>query len=266
MLRAISSFVPALVLAWGMAPVAMASDFDDGAANVKVSSDIGEFLAADSLFSPALAGWPNETGQLKGKAVYVGRGCEADGIFFGPPDAYLADPAGKVALIDRGACRFTTKVARAEAAGAIGAIVVNVPGDPAFGAGDWRIPMGPDFVPPAVGIPAVFVGFGDGSALAAAAPVNVNLLYKPFTLLKDALDKLPTLLSGKEKDDLKKLISRAAEIIEGDNPNYGEAALLAFQFQNEVISRFFEGKIELPAAQSLVDSSGHLGFRLSSLP
>jgi len=44
-------------------------------------------------------GWaPIDTG-FTGEVVYVGRGCEGD--------AYLANPAGKVALIDRGACNVS---------------------------------------------------------------------------------------------------------------------------------------------------------------
>jgi subtilisin family serine protease len=42
--------------------------------------------------------------------VFVGRGCNGD--------AYLADPAGKVALIERGACSFNEKATNALAAGA----------------------------------------------------------------------------------------------------------------------------------------------------
>jgi subtilisin family serine protease len=49
--------------------------------------------------------------------VHVGQGCLADD--------YLADPAGKVALIRRGACSFAEKVERAETAGAIGTVVAN---------------------------------------------------------------------------------------------------------------------------------------------
>jgi hypothetical protein len=66
--------------------------------------------------------------------VHVGRGCPADprpsppngtGSGVTVDDPYLADPAGKIALIERGACRFDNKVARAQRAGAIGVIVYN---------------------------------------------------------------------------------------------------------------------------------------------
>jgi subtilisin family serine protease len=49
--------------------------------------------------------------------VYVGRGCNAD--------AYEADPAGKVALIIRGACSFREKALKAQASGATAAVIHN---------------------------------------------------------------------------------------------------------------------------------------------
>lgn len=51
------------------------------------------------------------------EVVFVGRGCIGD--------AYLADPAGKVALIERGACTFNEKYQRAFSAGAAGVIIHN---------------------------------------------------------------------------------------------------------------------------------------------
>jgi hypothetical protein len=46
-----------------------------------------------------------------------------------PPrgDPYLADPAGKIALIERGLCRFDNKIAWAQLNGAVGAIVHDNP-------------------------------------------------------------------------------------------------------------------------------------------
>ena len=53
--------------------------------------------------------------------VFVGQGCNAD--------AYLADPNGKVALIERGVCSFAEKAARAINAGATAVVVHNnIPG------------------------------------------------------------------------------------------------------------------------------------------
>jgi len=53
--------------------------------------------------------------------VWVGRGCNSD--------AYLGDPSGKVALIERGVCTFAEKYNKAVAAGAVDVIIHNnVPG------------------------------------------------------------------------------------------------------------------------------------------
>lgn len=52
---------------------------------------------------------------VSGDVVYLGRGCIGD--------TYLADPAGKIALIDRGACNISEKIDRAANAGAIGTLI-----------------------------------------------------------------------------------------------------------------------------------------------
>ncbi len=67
---------------------------------------------------------------FEGEVVFVGRGC--------PSDAYLANPAGKIALIERGTCPFYDKVARAAAAGATAAIIFN--NQPAGGCPSQPIP------------------------------------------------------------------------------------------------------------------------------
>jgi hypothetical protein len=61
-----------------------------------------------------------------GEVVYVGRGCPAGSTTgSNPEDTYLADPTGKIALIERGGCRFDYKVAQAELKGAEAAIIFN---------------------------------------------------------------------------------------------------------------------------------------------
>jgi subtilisin family serine protease len=52
--------------------------------------------------------------------VYIGRGCNVSG-----GDTLLADPNGKIALIERGLCTFAEKVAFAENNGAVATIVHN---------------------------------------------------------------------------------------------------------------------------------------------
>jgi subtilisin family serine protease len=104
---------------------------------------------------PAIAGtYPNTetlpfapiaTGFSFRNIVYVGRGCPEGSIAEGSPaDAYLGNPAGKVALIDRGACNVSLKIDRAAKAGAVGVLIGLVaPGDAvgfSFGGGDTFVP------------------------------------------------------------------------------------------------------------------------------
>lgn len=82
-----------------------------------------------------------------------------------------AEVAGKIALVDRGACGFTVKVRNAQNAGAIAVIVANnAPGDPPPGLG------GSDAT---IAIPSIMVSQSLGVAikarLAAAEAVNVNV-------------------------------------------------------------------------------------------
>ena len=90
---------------------------------------------------------PPSTSPTAGQLVYVGRGCPAGSG--DPPlpadDPYLANPAGRIALIDRGLCAASLKTDRAADAGAIGVIIVdNVaaasPPVFAFGGGDTMVP------------------------------------------------------------------------------------------------------------------------------
>ncbi|HIF99780.1 MAG TPA: DUF4215 domain-containing protein [Myxococcales bacterium] len=68
---------------------------------------------------------------------------------------------GKIALIDRGDCNFTNKVANAQAAGAIGVIIVN-------NAGDSLLTMGG--TDPSITIPSLFIGQTHGAMLRAELP------------------------------------------------------------------------------------------------
>ncbi len=72
--------------------------------------------------------------------VYVGRGCNAD--------PYLADPAGKTALIARGTCSFGEKAAKAILAGATAVVIYN--STPGVFNGTLGTPL--DGVTPVVGI------------------------------------------------------------------------------------------------------------------
>jgi subtilisin family serine protease len=80
-----------------------------------------------------------------GIVAFVGRGCPAGSIGpTEPADPYLDNPAGKIALIDRGACNISLKIDRAARAGAIGVLIGLVaPGDAtsfSFGGGTMFVP------------------------------------------------------------------------------------------------------------------------------
>ncbi len=76
--------------------------------------------------------------------------------------AITDDVAGNIAVIDRGACTFTTKIANAEDAGAVGVLVVNnSAGDPTAMAHDGSIDL--------PSIPAAMVGKNEGAAIKTKA-------------------------------------------------------------------------------------------------
>jgi len=117
----------------------------------------GSYEAQVASFGPPL----RENGGTTGKMVVVddGAGVGSDGC-----EPIQNNLNGKLALIDRGACAFTTKVLNAQVAGAKGVIVVNnQPVGPA--------PMGGS--DPNVTIPSVGVTMNLGNAFKAAAAKNI---------------------------------------------------------------------------------------------
>jgi minor extracellular serine protease Vpr len=93
-----------------------------------------------------------------------------------------ADAAGKLAIIDRGNCTFSQKVANAKAAGAIAVLIVNnVAGDPTAMA---RTAGFDD------NIPAVMIGLNEGAALrkSGATTASASAVFSEFiTANKDIL-------------------------------------------------------------------------------
>ncbi|MBA2627116.1 MAG: hypothetical protein H0U85_03825, partial [Gemmatimonadales bacterium] len=99
-----------------------------------------------TLFDPAnrIQLYRRARGELAGRFVYVGRGCSA-GASVGmhadmvtpSPDPYLADPAGRIVMVDRSGqptqpdlakgsgCSVSDRVKRAQAAGATGVVVAQ---------------------------------------------------------------------------------------------------------------------------------------------
>jgi extracellular elastinolytic metalloproteinase len=128
---------------------------------------------AGQTFSGPMAGFGESlvtTGPITGDVVYVGRGCDpAYPIGSAQPipfDPYLADPAGKIALIDRGTCAFVGKVKKAEDLGALMVIVANNIAGPATAMG------GAD---PSITIPSVMITLDDGNTFKANPGNNVTI-------------------------------------------------------------------------------------------
>ena len=123
----------------------------------------GTYPAAGAAFGPQLSAIP----PVSANAVVVNDGVapESDGC-----EPLVGFPAGSIAVVDRGLCGFTLKVAHAQAAGAVGVVVVNnVPGDPGtMGGFDATIT-----------IPAVMVGLTEGTLLKANAPFAASLTTNP---------------------------------------------------------------------------------------
>src|SRR6201999_2281574 len=70
----------------------------------------------------ATVDWAPITGTTTGDIVYVGTAC--------PGDTLLANPSGKIALVDRGVCSISLKVDNVANSGAIGVVLGLVaPGD-----------------------------------------------------------------------------------------------------------------------------------------
>ena len=126
---------------------------------------------AGTYFGP-MAGFGESlvtTGPISGEVVYVGRGCDPAYQTAVPPiplDPYLADPDGKIALIDRGICTFTSKVKKAQDEGALMVIVANNAPGPAT-------PMGGS--DPTITIPSVMVTQDDGALFRDNVPFNATV-------------------------------------------------------------------------------------------
>jgi len=122
---------------------------------------------AGTYFGP-MAGFGESlvtTGPISGEVVYVGRGCDPAFQAGQPLDPYLANPAGKIALIDRGSCTFVAKVKKAQVNGALMVIVVNNVAGPPIGMG------GADFT---IVIPSVMISLADGTLFKANVPLNAT--------------------------------------------------------------------------------------------
>lgn len=134
--------------------------FDDALRITAPASAAADLSFREAAFTPTL----RESGAVSGELVLADDGEPATTTGDAAPDdacenlGNAADLQGRIALIRRGGCTFQDKIARAEAAGALAAVVYNnVAGATVVMSGTRG----------SVDIPAVMIGNADGEALAA---------------------------------------------------------------------------------------------------
>lgn len=128
----------------------------------------GDYAASGAVFGPTFT----STGPITGNVIYVGRGCDPAYGGAVPLDLYLANPAGEIALVDRGVCTFTSKVKKAQDLGARAVIVAN-------NAAGSPITLGG--VDATITIPTLMVSLDNGNLFKANLPVNATLHANPLT-------------------------------------------------------------------------------------
>ncbi len=149
-------------LADGAPPVLQLYIFDAAAGgNVGVTapaSVAGSYGAGVADFGPSAFDVSGPVLQVDDGTAPTHDGCET-------PYSNAAAIAGKVAFLDRGTCTFAEKVARAQAAGAIGAIVAN-------NTAGWPPPMpGTDAT---ITIPSLSLSSADAARLEGALPSGLT--------------------------------------------------------------------------------------------
>lgn len=119
-----------------------------------------------------------EDANIAGRVAFVGTGC--------PGEPYLEDPAGKIALIDRGnECDVSSKVRRATDAGAIGTIIAMVDGSEplAFSSGGDCPPPGRACVPSVV----IEKSLADSIRANLASGVRAQIAYRNGIFLSQSV-------------------------------------------------------------------------------
>jgi hypothetical protein len=193
--------------------------------DVFVGDKQGRATATEGLFTRQMSGWLSGGAEvLQGEVVNVGRGCNAD--------PYLVNPAGKIALIERGGCTFQEKITKAYNAAAIGAIVYNsTAGVPCC---DNLVRMGPA-TPGLVPIPGFFMGRTNGLIL-AATPVTVKVQAASFRALKDGVQALLAsgALNKQQAGSLKDELTAASKA--ADRGDFAGAVNVIGQFQADILA------------------------------
>ena len=217
--------------------------------DVFVGDNQGRVPATEGLFTKQLSGWLSGDAEvLRGEVVHVGQGCNAD--------TYLANPAGKIALIERGVCTFVEKITKASNNGAIGAIVYNNVRPDA----ENLIRMGPAN-PGQIPIPGFFVVRSSGLVLRATA-VTVKIQAASFRALKDGVTALVQdgTLNRQQAGSLKDKISAAqGAASKGD---FATALSLISDFRAEILALRSAGVLPPSDWLGLDDAANIIATRL----
>jgi hypothetical protein len=225
--------------------------------NAVISSNAfdGELPAQEPNFTVPLSSFG---GAVEGEVVHVGRGCPAGTTEFGTADPYLADPVGKIALIERGTCRFDNKIAWAQLNGASAVIIYNNISDanPLLTmGGDNPVQQGGAIViGTEITVPAVFTKQSTGFLLRdGTAPVMARIRsVTPF----EGLETTITLLgdSGVLNEGLVNALRSKLENAErqAEEGHLGAAEALLNAFINQVLSLVASGDIPSADGEALV--------------
>ena len=147
---------------WVITVAASSQDGDHALEAMQIeapASIAGRYAVREASFTPPLS----DAGQIEGELVLVDDGDDtlANGNEGTTRDACeplenTDELSGNIALIQRGGCFFSTKIANAEDAGATAVVVYNIAGDPIV-----MTPMDST----TVNIPAIMVGQADGNLM-----------------------------------------------------------------------------------------------------
>ena len=164
----------------GMVVVVAAGNSGPGDATIESPGSAPKVITAGASTNPHFVGIPVTLTAGPAAPATIGAAL-GDFANFDPPitaeytvttpadgcSAITNDVTGKIALIDRGVCTFTTKVRNAQTAGAVGVLVVNnSAGDPTA--------MGADGTTPEPTIPAAMVGKAEGNAMKPSGSATVD--------------------------------------------------------------------------------------------
>ena len=126
-----------------------------------------------ALYNAGTAGFGqplNETG-VTGDLVVVNDGAGTSTTDACEPPPWVSNVTGKIALLDRGTCEFSTKILHAQQAGAIAAVLVNIQSDD-------PISMSAGVDAPQVTISSISIGNASGNEIKAvigSSIVNVTM-------------------------------------------------------------------------------------------